>query len=95
MKRSLFHGIRIVAPPLSKQDAVERSEPVRSRIRHIAEKAGAKVIDPVESLCPQGICPALSADGAPLYNDYDHLSLYSLLHRVRYLDFIGQPSAPR
>ena len=94
VRRSLFHGIKIaVGTPLSKKAALERAEPIRSRVQDIAQKAGAEVIDPIEYLCAQGICPILSDDGTPTYLDYDHLSLEALLHDVRYLDFIGRPTA--
>lgn len=96
LRRSVFHGIEIVAgTPLSRMAAIERGEPIRSRVQKIAQGAGAEVIDPIEYLCDHGICPALSADGTPVYNDYDHLSLDTLLHRVRYLDFIGEPAATK
>jgi hypothetical protein len=96
LRRSVFHGIEIVVgTPLSRMVALERGEPIRSRVQKIAQGAGAEVIDPIEYLCDHSICPALSADGTPVYSDYDHLSLDTLLHRVRYLDFIGEPRATK
>jgi len=87
LNRSFFHKIRISVTPLSKAQAIARSEPFRSEIQNIARLTGAKIIDPIEHLCDD-TCPALSADGTPIYKDYDHLSQYTLTHRVHYLDFI-------
>ncbi|HVH80145.1 MAG TPA: SGNH hydrolase domain-containing protein, partial [Stellaceae bacterium] len=89
LDRSLFRKIEITVVPLSKKDAIERDEPTRSSIIKVAHDAGAVIIDPFEYLCDQDTCPALSADGSPIYKDYDHLSLYAVTHMVHYLDFIA------
>lgn len=48
-------------------------------------------------VCFEDICPALTANGFPMYRDYDHLSEYALTHEVRYLDplLLPQQSAAR
>jgi peptidoglycan/LPS O-acetylase OafA/YrhL len=33
---------------------------------------GVQIIDPFPILCPQGMCPALDANGEPIYRDWDH-----------------------
>lgn len=73
---------------LSKSLALERSEPVRSRLIQIAEKTNSKIVDPYIYLCNQDDCPAISTDGELLYKDYDHISLYASKNTIRYLDFI-------
>ena len=92
VKRGLFGGIELVTNParLSRREAVQRDEPVRSRIIKIASETGADVIDPVAWLCDE-TCPAVAADGSPNYKDYDHLSLDALIHRVHYLDALVVP----
>ena len=86
-----FSGIELVTnpPPLSRREAVQRDEPIRSRILKIANETGANVIDPMAWLCDE-TCPAVTADGSPNYKDYDHLSLDALVH-VRYLDVLVMP----
>jgi hypothetical protein len=93
LKRSLFGGIEIRVTPLSKSKAIESGEPVRTRIINIARRSGAGVIDPIDGLCVSNVCPALSADGTPIYRDYDHLSLYAVTHLVKYFDFLVVPPA--
>jgi peptidoglycan/LPS O-acetylase OafA/YrhL len=92
VKRGLFGGIEIVTnpPTLSRREAIQRDEPIRSRIVRIANETGADVIDPVAWLCDE-TCPAVAADGSPNYKDYDHLSLDALIHRVHYLDALVMP----
>jgi peptidoglycan/LPS O-acetylase OafA/YrhL len=90
VKRGFFRDVEIVVTPLSKQEAIRRSEPVRSRLLKIAHETGGKVIDPIEWLCDD-VCPALSEDGSPIYIDYDHLTFDTLVHHVRYLDWLAVP----
>ena len=82
-------GIR---PPASvgKKVALARSEQIRSRLWRMAQDAemqGAKVqiIDPFDSLCDKQDCPAFTAEEEPLYQDYDHLSLFAVLNKISYL----------
>ena len=70
---------------LTRSLAETRSEPVRSRILQIAKQANAKIIDPLNSLCPDNFCSSFSKEGDLLYKDYDHLSLYSSKNRTQYL----------
>jgi peptidoglycan/LPS O-acetylase OafA/YrhL len=91
LERSFFHRIEMAkVPVLTKSEFIERDEPTRSQIENIALAAGAKIIDPLDDLCDQTACLPLTADGYPIYKDYDHLSIYALAHRIHYLDFILQ-----
>lgn len=84
-----WKGIKTRRPkPLKTIDALERMEPVKSRIINIAQLAGAKVIDPVNYLCKQGLCVTYTKDGEFMYQDYDHLSQYASYHDIHYLDFL-------
>jgi hypothetical protein len=80
---------------LDTQTATQRDEPARSRIIAAAHNAGAKVVDPIEYLCNQQICPALSPDGMPIYKDYDHLSDDTVVNHVHYLDDMLSDAAAR
>jgi hypothetical protein len=86
ISRSFFHRIKIVITPFATSTAIQRDEPVRSRILKIARDTNSEVIDPIASLCNQDICPALAPDGMPIYKDYDHLSEDTVANRVHYLD---------
>jgi peptidoglycan/LPS O-acetylase OafA/YrhL len=87
MSRSIFGNIQIsLPPPLDLASAMERTEPVRSRLLKIAQATGSEVIDPMQYLCSAKVCPSFSDDGDLLYKDYDHLSLNASIHHVHYLE---------
>jgi peptidoglycan/LPS O-acetylase OafA/YrhL len=92
VRRTLFHRVQIAVVPLSKTAAIERDEPVRSRLLKIAQDTDSKIIDPFQYLCAEDTCPALSSEGMPIYRDYDHLSEDTLMN-VHYLDRLLTPKS--
>jgi len=60
--------------------------PLMSRLRDLAARTGAKVLDPRATLCDGMMCPATSADGLPLYLDSNHLSGFAARDRAGFLD---------
>lgn len=81
-----WNGFRLVPHnKLLKGEALDRSEPMRSRIIEIAKKGGAEIIDPLEVLCDNNLCSAFSINRDLLYKDYDHLSMFSSKYRTSYL----------
>ncbi len=73
---------------LSRDVALSRTEPARSRIMKIAENTNSVVIDPFEILCDSAHCPAFSTEGELIYKDYDHLSLFTSINKVSYLNIL-------
>lgn len=55
------------------------------KIAHVAEKAGAKVIDPIPYLSKDGVCFRL-IDGKPIYRDGTHLRASFVREHANYLD---------
>ena len=87
--RGIFRPVwdaRLRLTTLTRDQVETRREPWRSRILQIAGRIGAQVIDPLDTLCARGACPAFSADDKPLYQDYDHLSLNGSLYHVPYIE---------
>lgn len=81
-----WNGISFVShAALTRQAAIERDEPIRSRLIAVAKRSNAAIIDPIQYLCDAKVCPGFSADGDLLYKDYDHLSLYSSKFKTSYL----------
>lgn len=60
--------------------------PLMEQLRDIAARSGAQVLDPRTSLCQGMQCPAVSADGLPLYIDSNHLRAASARERAAFLD---------
>jgi hypothetical protein len=58
---------------------------IQSDVAQAAVQAGAEVIDPKVHLC-QSSCPALEADGEPIYMDYSHLRPSFVRRQVTFLD---------
>jgi hypothetical protein len=58
----------------------------RRRLLQIAEATGATPIDPVDTICRQGICPTVNAAGEPIYTDPVHMRPFYVRSVVRYLD---------
>jgi hypothetical protein len=62
--------------------------PLTNRLRDIAARTGAQVLDPRSTLCDGMICPAGAPDGIPLYVDSNHLSAHGVRDRASFLDEI-------
>jgi SGNH domain (fused to AT3 domains) len=94
LRRTSWRSFEFLIPPdLFREVALARTEPFRSRIVRIANLTGTKLIDPLEYLCGEKICPAFSPQGDLLYKDYDHLSFTALINNVRYLDAMVDSAA--
>ncbi|HUJ53935.1 MAG TPA: acyltransferase family protein [Steroidobacteraceae bacterium] len=60
--------------------------PLMDRLREIAARTGARVLDPREALCAGMSCPSVGADGLPLYIDSNHLRAASARAQAGFLD---------
>jgi peptidoglycan/LPS O-acetylase OafA/YrhL len=60
--------------------------PLMNRLREIARQTGAHVVDPRASLCDGMACPAVGADGLPLYLDSNHLRTLAARERATFVD---------
>ncbi|MGJ7917722.1 acyltransferase family protein [Massilia sp. LXY-6] len=63
----------------------DNAEP-RNRLLRIAQATGATAIDPVDTICKDGICPTMTAAGEPIYTDPVHMRPFYVRSKVRYLD---------
>ena len=60
--------------------------PLMSRLREIAARSGARILDPRTTLCTDMLCPAVGADGLPLYIDSNHLRNTAAREWASFLD---------
>jgi hypothetical protein len=58
----------------------------RQRLLQIAQATGTIPIDPVDTICRNGICPTVNAAGEPIYTDPVHMRPFYVRSMVRYLD---------
>jgi peptidoglycan/LPS O-acetylase OafA/YrhL len=70
---------------VDRQAFVEFSLPISQKLKDMAERTGATVIDPVESLCEESKCLSMYS-GAPIYRDDDHLRPFYVRDHLFYLD---------
>jgi hypothetical protein len=90
--RSMIHriivapGFRIVISSPKRSELAAAVEPVRSRLVKIAQATGARVIDPMESLCDATTCSPVSPKGEPVYRDWFDLSPSYVRENVSFLD---------
>lgn len=68
---------------------------VASRLKSIAARTGATVIDPLDFLCNTQTCPVFIEAGKPMHSDKDHLRASFVRDRVTYMDqTLGVALAP-
>jgi hypothetical protein len=56
------------------------------RIRELALRHGATIIDPIDWLCDDDRCPATTLGGEPIYKDESHLRASFVREHARYID---------
>ena len=59
---------------------------IEDRVRSVAQRAGAEVINPREFLCSPSVCPSTFDDGRPMTTDGSHLRATFVRQHVHYLD---------
>lgn len=87
IRRSLSppgYAVEIPSPSRSQIDAAVDS--IASKLREVAHASGATVIDPVERLCSEQTCPAVTSAGEPIYRDPRHLRPSYVRTHADYLD---------
>jgi hypothetical protein len=67
-------GFRVRLPgPVSRQAVDADSAFIDDRLREIAQRAHASVLDPRDTICSTAACPTLDSRGKPLLKDDSHL----------------------
>ena len=74
------------AKALTKKSFLEQHGALLSEIALVARKNGAKVIDPLDYLCTNGVCIAEDENGIPIRYDENHLRSGYVREHVKYLD---------
>jgi peptidoglycan/LPS O-acetylase OafA/YrhL len=91
--QGMFEGSRLTTmrPKLTPivfnfSDFQARYAGITKLLIEIAQRSGAKVIDPIAHLCPNHICPVFDATGTPLYLDGGHLTKSYSERSATYID---------
>jgi peptidoglycan/LPS O-acetylase OafA/YrhL len=87
IQRSLLTGIRVKAGGgIAKSELLAQYGSIRERLREIAARCGASVVDPIELLCTDKVCPAEDETGRPMYKDGIHLRASFVREKFTALD---------
>jgi len=87
-----FEGPRQIAlESLTKASFLKGNGDVLNAIADTARKNGAKVIDPMDYLCTNGICIGKDGEGIPIRYDDGHLRIGYVKDNVLYLDETVSP----
>jgi peptidoglycan/LPS O-acetylase OafA/YrhL len=81
-------SFRIREPYVSAPKFIATISPIVNRLKAIASRTGAHLIDPIPVLCDRERCPLTTADGLPIFRDAAHLNPLFVRDYVRYLDDI-------
>lgn len=86
IRRNFMGKFELRLRDVSRQEFVARANIIIAKLRAIAQRTGAIVIDPVPYLCNATICPILGPDGIPRYIDQHHLRGTFVRDNVTFLD---------
>jgi len=78
-------NFRINALGMARSEAMDEMQPIASELRRVAQSTGSIAIDPIATLCGE-VCPAMTADGVPIYKDGSHLNPEYVRSHVDFLD---------
>jgi hypothetical protein len=81
--------------PIAKSELRAHSTPIDERLKQIAARAGASVVDPTDWLCGPSYCPAADESGHPLYKDDSHIRASVVRARIDALDGYVYLERPR
>jgi hypothetical protein len=59
---------------------------MRGALRAVAENNGARVIDPLDTLCDRRLCPGTTTDGRAIYKDISHLRASYVRDHATFID---------
>lgn len=77
---------RQAVPAADIAEFVQQTAPIRARLIAIASRHGAKIIDPVQTLCKGTICPTVSESNEPYFMDSEHMRPFYARDAATFLD---------
>jgi hypothetical protein len=89
--RSFLGSYRMSNTKTSRQEYIVQCGGLLYEIASIARKNGARIIDPMDYLCTNGVCIAEDEDGVPIRYDEGHLRPGYVRDHVKYLDATVEP----
>lgn len=91
--RTMLSGSRLAslsasarADPAPLDRILQKYGALRDALKTIAASAGASVIDPLDHLCPDSLCPVVSPQGEPVNKDAGHLRPFHVIANGGFID---------
>ena len=75
--RRTFWSGDIAAPPFARSAFEAATASVRGRLIALAARTGAIYVEPLDALCPRGLCP-VATDGRAVYKDGRHFRPWAM-----------------
>lgn len=75
---------RTLAEAVSRAAVLAQTAPMTDRLRGLARRSGAVIVDPLDYQCNLSVCPTTTTEGVPLYSDSNHMRPFF----VRELDYL-------
>jgi len=76
------------APAILKGEFLAKTRAVSDRLRQIAQRTGAIVIDPTDFVCDTTTCPLITPEGEPMYLDDHHFRAGWASRHASFIDVI-------
>lgn len=86
LQRSLTGDARIMPLSVDRRSAGATWEPIHAKLREVATRAGARVIDPLPWFCDAETCRGRTADNAIIYMDAGHLRASYVREHATFID---------
>lgn len=86
VKRNGINFEVTIAPAVPRDVIVAENEFVNKRLRDIATRTGATIVDPLDALCTSRACPGLDRNGNPIYKDGAHVRASFVEAQFKLLD---------
>ena len=71
---------------IDRKSAEDFSAFVNTRLRKVAERTGAEIIDPADYLCDATSCPTVDSSGQPIYKDSNHMRASFAREHATFID---------
>ncbi len=90
ISRSWLGDFKASNQSLDKEKFLSKNKMVFNRLKDTALNSGVIIINPIDYLCDQYICPSMTIDGEPIYKDTSHLRPSYVKEHVLYLDQVAK-----
>lgn len=85
LDRGLFET-KIHNQPIELDHMLESNFRIQQFVADAAAHAGAIVINPMDSMCQDGLCPVVTSDGEPVFKDSSHIRPSYVRRYARFID---------